>query len=111
MIPCGAVHAERIDHGMRAIDDAALVRRLADEQVALTMCPLSNRRLQMVQDVAELPIAELSKRGYSASAVVLSMKVAAALQAVVKAAPEKPCPAPGMASSSAFAYWSRARCE
>ena len=75
-------------HGMRAIDDAALVRRLADEQMALTMCPLSNRRLQVVQDVAEPPIADLSKQGYSASAVVLSMKVAAALQAVVKSVQE-----------------------
>ena len=54
---CGVLHAERIDHGVRAIDDAALVKRLADEQVTLTICPLSNRRLQVVQDVAELPIA------------------------------------------------------
>ena len=57
------LHAERIDHGVRAIDDAALVKRLADEQVALTMCPLSNRKLQVVQDVAELPIADLLRAG------------------------------------------------
>lgn len=54
------------------------------------MCPLSNRRLQVVQDVAEPPIAELSKRRYAASAVALSTKVAAALQEVVKSVPEKP---------------------
>ncbi len=84
------MHAEHIDHGVRAIDDTALVKRLADEQVALTMCPLSNRRLQVVQDVAEPPIAELSKRRYAASAVALSTKVAAALQEVVKSVPEKP---------------------
>ncbi|MBW3094122.1 adenosine deaminase [Bifidobacterium sp. 64T4] len=58
-----ALHAERIDHGVRAVDDAALVKRLADEHVALTMCPLSNRRLQVVRDVAELPIAELLHAG------------------------------------------------
>ena len=35
----------RVDHGVRAIDDAALVERLASERVTLTMCPLSNLRL------------------------------------------------------------------
>lgn len=37
--------AERIDHGVRAADDPALMQRLAREQVALTVCPLSNVRL------------------------------------------------------------------
>ena len=36
---------ERIDHGVHAIDDAALVQRLARERVPLTVCPLSNIRL------------------------------------------------------------------
>jgi adenosine deaminase len=35
----------RIDHGVRAVEDAALMQRLAREQVALTVCPLSNIRL------------------------------------------------------------------
>lgn len=37
---------ERIDHGVRAIDDAALVRRLAAERIALTVCPLSNEKAE-----------------------------------------------------------------
>lgn len=37
--------AERIDHGVRAIEDPALMRRLADERVVLTVCPLSNIKL------------------------------------------------------------------
>jgi adenosine deaminase len=36
---------ERIDHGVRCVDDPALVERLAAEQVPLTVCPLSNVRL------------------------------------------------------------------
>jgi adenine deaminase len=40
--------AERIDHGVRSMEDPALVRRLAEEQVPLTVCPLSNVALQVV---------------------------------------------------------------
>jgi adenosine deaminase len=37
--------ADRIDHGVRCMDDAALVARLAADQVPLTVCPLSNVKL------------------------------------------------------------------
>ncbi len=40
--------AERIDHGVRCEDDPALVARLAAEEVPLTMCPLSNLALKVV---------------------------------------------------------------
>ena len=36
---------ERIDHGVRALEDATLVQRLVDDAVPLTVCPLSNIRL------------------------------------------------------------------
>ncbi len=36
---------ERIDHGVRSLEDADLVARLVDEQIPLTVCPLSNIRL------------------------------------------------------------------
>jgi adenosine deaminase len=39
--------ASRIDHGVRCIDDPALVARLESEQIALTVCPLSNVKLRV----------------------------------------------------------------
>ena len=45
--------AERIDHGVRAWDDPALVERLAGERIPLTMCPLSNRELQVFPDLRD----------------------------------------------------------
>jgi adenosine deaminase len=47
--------AVRIDHGVRAIDDPVLMTRLADEGIALTMCPLSNQRLQVTPDLRKHP--------------------------------------------------------
>ena len=57
------LHVERIDHGVNTVDDPTLVGRVADEGIALTMCPLSNRRLQVVQDVHELPIRAFMDAG------------------------------------------------
>ena len=53
----------RIDHGVRAIDDAALVARLARDRIALTMCPLSNLRLGVVADLADHPLKRLLDAG------------------------------------------------
>ncbi|WP_024326165.1 adenosine deaminase [Thioalkalivibrio sp. AKL19] len=39
------LHVDRIDHGVQAEQDPALLRRLVDEQVPLTVCPLSNIKL------------------------------------------------------------------
>ena len=49
----------RIDHGNRALEDPALVRRLADEQVPLTVCPLSNLKLCGVTDMREHPLKRM----------------------------------------------------
>ena len=57
------LHVERIDHGVHAIDEPELVRRVAREGIALTMCPLSNRRLQVVQDIRQLPIRAFMDAG------------------------------------------------
>jgi adenine deaminase len=54
---------ERIDHGVRAMEDEALVQRLAREQMALTVCPLSNLRLRVVQDLARHPLKRMLDRG------------------------------------------------
>lgn len=57
------LHAERIDHGIHAIDDEALVRRLAATGTPLTCCPLSNQRLQVVHDLHDLPLRRFLDAG------------------------------------------------
>jgi adenosine deaminase len=54
---------ERIDHGYTAATDPELVRRLAEDQIALTMCPLSNLRLRVVDDLARHPLLMLLDAG------------------------------------------------
>jgi adenosine deaminase len=57
------LHVERIDHGVRAIDDAALVKRLAAERVALTVCPLSNEKLKVYPDLRDHSLKQLLDAG------------------------------------------------
>jgi adenosine deaminase len=54
---------ERIDHGIRAIDDAALVERLAKDGTILTICPLSNVRLCTVKSLDAHPLRKLYEAG------------------------------------------------
>ena len=53
----------RIDHGNRAMEDGALVNRLAKDRIALTTCPLSNLRLCVVDDLAQHPARRMLERG------------------------------------------------
>ena len=53
----------RIDHGNRALDDADLVAELAARRVPLTVCPLSNVRLRVVDDMARHPLGRMLERG------------------------------------------------
>ncbi len=55
--------ALRIDHGVRCTEDEALVRRLVDEQVPLTVCPFSNVRLRVFPSLEEHNLAVLLRRG------------------------------------------------
>ena len=55
--------AERIDHGVRAEEDAALLERLQREQVPLTVCPLSNLKLCVVSDLRQHNLARLLRAG------------------------------------------------
>ncbi|MGV8083008.1 MAG: adenosine deaminase [Coriobacteriia bacterium] len=57
------LHAERIDHGVRSIDDPRLVARLVAEKVPLTVCPLSNVRLCVVPAVSASPLKQLLGAG------------------------------------------------
>ena len=54
---------ERIDHGVRAEEDAALLVRLKREQIPLTVCPLSNLKLRVVTDLREHNLARLLRAG------------------------------------------------
>jgi len=59
--------AQRIDHGVRSIDDPALMRRLAAEQIPLTVCPLSNLKLCVVGTLADHPLPALLAAGLVAT--------------------------------------------
>jgi adenosine deaminase len=58
-----ALHVERVDHGVRVVGDVALIQRLVDERIPLTVCPLSNVRLKGVSDLTEHPLADLLRSG------------------------------------------------
>ena len=53
----------RIDHGNRSLDDPALVTRLAREKLALTLCPLSNLRLRVIDQLAHHPLRRMMDKG------------------------------------------------
>ncbi len=57
------LHVDRLDHGNRALEDDALVARLARESTTLTVCPLSNHKLCIVDDLADHPIARMLRLG------------------------------------------------
>jgi adenine deaminase len=57
------LHAERIDHGVAAERDPALVERLRREQVPLTVCPLSNLKLRVFGSLAEHNLSRLLRAG------------------------------------------------
>ena len=54
---------ERVDHGIRAAEDVALMRRLARDAIALTVCPLSNVKLGCVPDLSAHPLPTLLDNG------------------------------------------------
>jgi adenosine deaminase len=62
-----ALRADRIQHGVRSIEDADLVRRLADSPVCLDVCPSSNVLLSVVPSLAEHPLPALLAAGVSCS--------------------------------------------
>ncbi|MEM7687382.1 MAG: adenosine deaminase [Pseudomonadota bacterium] len=54
---------DRIDHGNRALEDAALVDRIAREGITLTVCPLSNLKLCVIDDIGQSPVKTMLQRG------------------------------------------------
>jgi adenosine deaminase len=61
------LHVERIDHGIRCDEDATLLERLAQTRIPLTVCPLSNLKLQVVRRLAEHNLKRLLDRGLCVS--------------------------------------------
>ena len=61
------LHVERIDHGVRSLEDRGLVARLAKERVALTVCPLSNVKLRVFPDMAAHNLRQLLDAGLAAT--------------------------------------------
>jgi adenosine deaminase len=55
--------AERIDHGVQAIHDAALMKRLAQERIPLTVCPLSNQKLCVFPNLADHNLGHMLDQG------------------------------------------------
>ncbi len=55
--------AVRIDHGVRCMEDPKLVARLKEEQVPLTVCPLSNVRLRVFSSLEEHPVKRMLEEG------------------------------------------------
>ena len=54
---------ERIDHGNRALEDPALVHRLVAEGMTLTVCPLSNLKLCVIDEIAQSPVKQMLDLG------------------------------------------------
>jgi adenosine deaminase len=61
------LNIDRMDHGNRSLEDEALVARLADEGMTLTVCPLSNIKLCVVDDIANHPIDRMLALGLKAT--------------------------------------------
>jgi adenosine deaminase len=57
------LYAERIDHGVRAVEDPVLVHELAARQIPLGICPGSNVQLGLYPDLAHHPIDALRRAG------------------------------------------------
>lgn len=61
------LRVDRIDHGNRALEDPALVARLARESMVLTVCPLSNLKLCVVDTLADHPLDTMLAQGLKAT--------------------------------------------
>jgi adenosine deaminase len=61
------LHVDRIDHGNRSLDDQALVKRLVEDEMTLTVCPLSNLKLRVVHDMKRHPLKRMLDLGLRAT--------------------------------------------
>ena len=61
------LHIDRMDHGNRSLEDAALTERIVREGMTLTVCPLSNLKLCVVKDLKDHPIPRMLDLGIKAT--------------------------------------------
>lgn len=61
------LQAERIDHGVQAVHDAALLQRLVQERIPLTVCPLSNQKLRVFPALKDHNLLQLLEAGVVAT--------------------------------------------
>jgi adenosine deaminase len=62
-----SLHVERIDHGVRSLEDPTLIERLATDQIPLTVCPLSNVKLGGFPTMAQHSFPEMLAAGLNVS--------------------------------------------
>lgn len=58
---------DRIDHGNRSLEDEDLVKRLVEDEMTLTVCPLSNLKLCVVDDMRQHPLKRMLDLGLRAT--------------------------------------------
>jgi adenosine deaminase len=61
------LHVSRIDHGNRSLEDPELLAELVKRNMPLTICPLSNLKLKVVQDMVRHPLAKMLEYGMTAT--------------------------------------------
>ncbi|KAA8890781.1 adenosine deaminase [Nocardia colli] len=61
------LRVERIDHGIRVLEDPELVARLVRERIPLTVCPFSNVRLRVIDKLADHPLRKMLDLGLVAT--------------------------------------------
>jgi len=61
------LNVERIDHGNRCLDDEVLIQKLVEQNIALTLCPLSNLELKVIQKLEDHPVAKMLDKGILAT--------------------------------------------
>ena len=58
-----SLHAQRLGHGIRVVEDPALLERVVQQQVVLEVCPVSNVALGVYSDLTSVPLPELLRAG------------------------------------------------
>ena len=53
----------RVDHGNHCLDDEKLVKELVEKKIPLTVCPLSNLKLKVIEDLKEHPLRKMMNKG------------------------------------------------